>query len=329
MLEGDGAPFHDVTARPADAGGGRGLARADAPEARRAGGRRARARARRPLRARRRRLRPAHVPLRPVRLREDVLARPRARAAPARDRRSASSSSTRTPTSSASGTCATAPTRGSPRATAAWRDAVAVRSSRRAGEPLQLAFPELDSGDPGGRAPARPDRRPRGVRRARRRPGRVEADGRSTSSRASGGEDGRRLVARAKNLGVLDWGLWSRGAEGSILREATDPSVRCLVVDLGSLGHARGAGARGRGRAGAALGAPGRPLAGADRDRRGAQRLPRRSRGPAHRARHRARRPHRRRGPQVRALPARLHPAAAEGARERRSASATTCSSCA
>jgi len=52
----------------------------------------------------------------------------------------------------------------------------------------------------------------------------------------SGGDDGRRLVARAKNLGVLEWGLWSRGAEGSILDDVTDAAVRCLVVDLGSLG---------------------------------------------------------------------------------------------
>ena len=52
----------------------------------------------------------------------------------------------------------------------------------------------------------------------------------------SGGEAERRLLARAKNLGVLDWGVWARGAVGSILRDATDRNVRCLVVDLGSLG---------------------------------------------------------------------------------------------
>ena len=56
-----------------------------------------------------------------------------------------------------------------------------------------------------------------------------------TELEASGGQDGRRLVARARNLGVLDWNLWSREAEGSILQDATDPAVRCLVVDLGSL----------------------------------------------------------------------------------------------
>jgi DNA helicase HerA-like ATPase len=57
-----------------------------------------------------------------------------------------------------------------------------------------------------------------------------------TDLEALAGEEGTRLVARARNLGVLDWALWARGAEGSILRDATDPSVRCLVVDLGSLG---------------------------------------------------------------------------------------------
>jgi DNA helicase HerA-like ATPase len=44
------------------------------------------------------------------------------------------------------------------------------------------------------------------------------------------------LLQRAQNLGVLRWTIWARGTEGSILDDAVDPSVRCLVVDLGSLG---------------------------------------------------------------------------------------------
>ena len=52
----------------------------------------------------------------------------------------------------------------------------------------------------------------------------------------SDSEDARRLVTRAQNLGVLRWTVWSAGAAGSVLEAATDPSVRCLVVDLGSLG---------------------------------------------------------------------------------------------
>ena len=40
----------------------------------------------------------------------------------------------------------------------------------------------------------------------------------------------------AQNLGVLRWGVWSAGEPGSILDECVDPNVRCLVVDLGSLG---------------------------------------------------------------------------------------------
>ena len=50
-----------------------------------------------------------------------------------------------------------------------------------------------------------------------------------------GGEEGRRLVGRARNLGLLRWGIWA-GEEGrSILPELARDDVRCLVVDLGSL----------------------------------------------------------------------------------------------
>lgn len=53
---------------------------------------------------------------------------------------------------------------------------------------------------------------------------------------ASDSPDAQRLLTRAQNLGVLGWTIWSGGAEGSIVDAVTDPGVRCLVVDLGSLG---------------------------------------------------------------------------------------------
>jgi DNA helicase HerA-like ATPase len=45
----------------------------------------------------------------------------------------------------------------------------------------------------------------------------------------------RHLGLRAANLGVLDWGIWERGAGGSIAGRLTEDDWRCLVVDLGSL----------------------------------------------------------------------------------------------
>jgi DNA helicase HerA-like ATPase len=48
--------------------------------------------------------------------------------------------------------------------------------------------------------------------------------------------EARRLLQRAQNLGVLEWAIWSRGVQGSVLEESVDPDLRCLVVDLGSLG---------------------------------------------------------------------------------------------
>jgi DNA helicase HerA-like ATPase len=46
----------------------------------------------------------------------------------------------------------------------------------------------------------------------------------------------RDLGLRAANLGVLDWSIWARGQAGSLLEELQDGDLRCLVVDLGSLG---------------------------------------------------------------------------------------------
>ena len=43
------------------------------------------------------------------------------------------------------------------------------------------------------------------------------------------------LSLRARNLGVHTWGIWARGDAGSSLDALEDSSVRCLVIDLGSL----------------------------------------------------------------------------------------------
>ncbi len=45
----------------------------------------------------------------------------------------------------------------------------------------------------------------------------------------------RRLVLRARNLGLDAFGLWARGAPGSLLDALTDEGPRCVVFDLGSL----------------------------------------------------------------------------------------------
>jgi DNA helicase HerA-like ATPase len=53
---------------------------------------------------------------------------------------------------------------------------------------------------------------------------------------AKAGTDARALALRVGNLGVDRWPVWSRGAEGSAIEALHDPSIRCLVLDLGSLG---------------------------------------------------------------------------------------------
>ena len=40
---------------------------------------------------------------------------------------------------------------------------------------------------------------------------------------------------RARNLGVNEFGVWARGAPGSLLDALTEDGPRCAVVDLGSL----------------------------------------------------------------------------------------------
>ncbi len=112
---------------------------------------------------------------------------------------------------------------------------VSVRTRAGGGEPLQLAFPELSSAAQAAVLRLDPiaDREEYAALTAA-----LEQWKPSTlvDLAASGGVDERRLVSRAENLGVLGWDVWSRGVKGSILEDAVDPSVRCLVVDLGSLG---------------------------------------------------------------------------------------------
>jgi hypothetical protein len=47
----------------------------------------------------------------------------------------------------------------------------------------------------------------------------------------------RELVQRATNLGVRDWDIWA-GDQPSVLQELESPTVRCTVIDLGSLATA-------------------------------------------------------------------------------------------
>jgi DNA helicase HerA-like ATPase len=47
--------------------------------------------------------------------------------------------------------------------------------------------------------------------------------------------DASALAQRTRNLGVDKWGIWARNDPGSTLDALADPSVRALVVDLGSL----------------------------------------------------------------------------------------------
>ena len=96
--------------------------------------------------------------------------------------------------------------------------------------------------------------------------------------------EARRLGLRVRNLGVDRFTVWAPGQTGSVLDAVHDQGTRCVVIDLGSLPAREEQSLI----AGAVLGdlwrRAARAQAGADRDRRGAQCLPRRSCGPARRA---------------------------------------------
>ena len=117
------------------------------------------------------------------------------------------------------------------------------------------------------------------------------------------------LMRRAANLGVDRWGLWARTDPGSTLDALEDPDLRCLVVDLGSLGTREEQALA----AGAVLERLWRL-----RTRREPVLIvideahnvcPAEPQDPLHGAGHRHGGPDRGRGPQVRPLPAHLHAA--------------------
>jgi DNA helicase HerA-like ATPase len=113
-------------------------------------------------------------------------------------------------------------------------ESVVVRSADGAA-PLQVAFPELDPAAQAAVLRLDPieDRDEYAVLTSaleRWQPSVLAEFAQSDSP------DAHRLLTRAQNLGVLRWTVWSAGREGSILEDLTDESIRCLVVDLGSLG---------------------------------------------------------------------------------------------
>ena len=127
----------------------------------------------------------------------------------------------------------------------------------------------------------------------------------------------RPLATRARNLGADKLGVWARDAPTTVLDDVLDAGARCVVVDLGSLATHEERSLV----AGAVLGALWER-----REQREPVLIvideahnvcPARAGGRADRAGRRAHGADRGRGAQVRALPAGLDPASAEGAGER------------
>ena len=257
-----------------------------------------------PLPARRRGLQPAHVPVRAVGFGEDVLARAGARAAAAGDRPADGHPRPelrlRPP-----GELATTPTPAWPGATGG--GAAGSRSSRAASgaagcgctlpelDPAAQAAllgldPIADRGEYAALADARGERQP------------DRDDGRKRQPGAAG-------WACAPNLGV-DLGRLGAGQAGRCSSSRTTTSAAWLSTSVAA--DARGA-AAGRHGVLATCGATARTppvlIVIVTRPTTSARPSP----GPAGRARHRPRPPDRRRGPQVRALPAGLDAAPAEG----------------
>ncbi len=88
------------------------------------------------------------------------------------------------------------------------------------------------------------------------------------------GDAGRRLVGRARNLGLHRWGIWAGAERPSILPELARDDVRCQVDRSRLARDEGGAGAGLRGRPRRAVAATRGAQTGPDRHRRGAQRLP-------------------------------------------------------
>ena len=120
--------------------------------------------------------------------------------------------------------------------TTRYAEATRTLAVRQAGNGLALRMAELEPGDSGGGAPPRPHRRPRGVRRAGGADRRRRSDlARAVRRARTGGGAGGRLVVRARNLGLHRWGIWAGAERPSVLAELGKDDVRCLVIDLGSL----------------------------------------------------------------------------------------------
>ena len=223
---------------------------------------------RRSARPRRGRLRPAHVPLRPVRLREDLRARRRARAAP---HHTALKIVVLDPNSDF---VRLGETRADAGTEAAARHAEVSRriAVRRAGDGTagRLQVHALDPATQAAVLRLDPSR-PRGVRRVRdavETPGAI--DGTVARRSPTGGRT--RVRSRIKNLGVDRWGIWSAARTPGRWRRSTATRAASWSTS------ARCRPARSRRRGEAVLDALWRQRerrrAGADRDRRGAQRLP-------------------------------------------------------
>jgi uncharacterized protein len=63
-----------------------------------------------------------------------------------------------------------------------------------------------------------------------------EATPASLEELGRGSQEARRLLRRARNLGIDCFEVWSRYDDLSLLDDVVDRGIRCLVVDLGSLG---------------------------------------------------------------------------------------------
>ena len=206
---------------------------------------------------------------------------------------------------------------------------------QRAGadQPLRLRFAELDTAAQAAVLGLDPVARPRGVRRAGRDPGRGAEEGRRLITGldallGSDEPDVRQLGLRARNLGVLDWSIWSRARAVRCVEELEEPTVRCLGGRPGLAATPRGAAADRRDACSSTLWRNREPpRARAGRHRRGAQRLPAQAGRPGEPAL----RPN---TPSLIAAEGRkfglylldLDPAPAEGATRRSCPSATTCS---
>ena len=123
----------------------------------------------------------------------------------------------------------------------------------------------------------------------------------------------RRLAGRIRALGIADWHLWQRDPAQRVLGDLAGTGEG-IVIDTGSMADPAERSAIAAAVTQRHLGAAPGTRSDARRARRGAPHLPRRAARSDPGRRHGARRPDRGRRTEVRHLPARRDPAAAEGA---------------